>query len=478
MTPDASIQTANDNAPRDMRPEGDSTGFRAMLRDQELERRLHHLELNKLQQSNSDMQVQTVSSNPANLSTKFGVGLPLLCTLIATLTSAYCFYSAQGLYMCIAALSAMVWTALWTSFQSAKSENIGSNQGRRDSFISEICVVAATLAGLGIWGLVSREWGLPLSLADGIVGFAGLTALISALLGSRFTLVMSACAGVVWLAYFTLVPSVSLVSIWTYPLVALVQLFIAGQNDGKFAATLTLIGAHGWLFWILSDRLMAGDISMLHVAAFSMMIGMAHYRLGKAAGDVFWETSTLHVFFGWSLAMVGAVAIQHYWLGTNANLWGDVSAHPLSQLSWQVTGAACIALIGIAGLIRMAHNQMTTMAVLFTLGAAVIAAAVFDQRALIESYVQAELNMPARPLIGLTIGAAISASAIAMCVNGARRKSLMMMFAGLAVIAAELALMLNPNIWSVETGLAFGMCLVISLCFAALFAAEPANSYA
>jgi len=126
----------------------------------------------------------------------------------------------------------------------------------------------------------------------------------------------------------------------------------------------------------------------------------------------------------------------------------------------------------------MAHNQMSTMAVLFTLAAAVLAAAVFDQRSLIENYVRSELNMPARPLVGLLIGAAIWASAIAMCVNGARRKSLIMMFAGLAVIAAELALMLDPNIWSAETGLAFGMCLVTSLCFAALFAAEPASSYA
>lgn len=473
MIPDMSIQTANDNVPRDMRPDGDSTGFRAMLRDQELERRLHNSELNTLSQSKPDMQsLKTSDSNPHSIK------LPLFCTLLATLASAYCFYSSQGLYPCIAALSVMVWASLWTSFQSAKAVNSNSNLGHKDSFMSEACIVAATVAGLGIWGLVSREWGLPLSLADGIFGFAALTVLISALLGSRLTLVMSACAGLAWLAYFTLVPSVSIVSIWIYPILALIQLFIAGQNEGKFAATLTLIGAHAWLFWILSDRFMAGDISLLHVAAFSMMIGMAHYRLGKAAGDVFWETASLHVFFGWSLAMAGAIGIQHYWLGTNTEFWGDVTAPPLSQLSWQVTGAVAIALIGTAGLIRMAHNQMSTMAVLFTLAAAVLAAAVFDQRSLIENYVRSELNMPARPLVGLLIGAAIWASAIAMCVNGARRKSLIMMFAGLAVVAAELALMLDPNIWSAETGLAFGMCLVTSLCFAALFAAEPASSYA
>jgi len=52
---------------------------------------------------------------------------------------------------------------------------------------------------------------------------------------------------------------------------------------------------YSWLFWILNARLSAGDITLIHIAAFSMMIGMAHYRLGKAAGDALWKSASLHV---------------------------------------------------------------------------------------------------------------------------------------------------------------------------------------
>jgi len=80
--------------------------------------------------------------------------------------------------------------------------------------------------------------------------------------------------------------------------------------------------------------------------------------------------------------------------------------------------------------------------------------------------------------MGLLVGAAITASSVAMCINGARRKSMLMMLAGLAVIAAQLTLMLDPNIWTAENGLAFALCLGASLCFAALFAADTSAKYA
>lgn len=462
----------------DERPKGDFIGFRAMLRDQEMERRLHKLELEHLTRNSRPMSDHVKSESykfedPAPM-----VGLPLFCTFIATLVSAFCFYSSQSLYICVAALCVMVWAALWTTHQSAKTLEFHHESRKQSSFISEISIMTATLGGLAIWGLVCREWGLPLSLADGIVSFAGLSALVSALLGSRLALIMSALAGLVWLGFYTIVPTINIISIWTFPLLALVQFFIAGQGDSKFSTAIALIGAHVWLFWLLNDRLVAGDISLIHIAAFSMMIGLAHYRLGKAAGDALWETATLHVIFGWGLTMAGAIGLQHYWLGTNPVLWETVSSHPLSELSWQFIGAATIALVGIAGLIRMAHNQMSSMAVIFTLCVAVAAAAIYDQRIMIEHYVQSELNMSARPLVGLLIGGAITASAIAMCVNGARRKSMVMMLVGLAVIAAELTLMLDPNIWTAESGLAFTICLAGSLCLAALFAADTSNEYA
>lgn len=465
MSRHAPTKTANDNDPRVTRPAGDSVGFRAMLREQELERRLQALEIQQTAQG-----APIMISHSSKPKTRWGIISSLFCTLLATLGAAYCFYSGQGAVLSIVALVAMVWSALWVTF-------LGSEESNPAPFVSEFSIVLATIAGLGVWVLTSREWGLPLRAADGAAGFAGLTALIAVLLRSRLTLLMSVCGGLVWLALYTAVPSINMVSIWAYPLLALIQLFIAGQNGVKFPTVLALIGAHGWLFWILNERLMAGDISLFHIAAFSTLIGLAHYRLGKAAGDKQWDSANMHVVFGWALAMAGAVGLQHYWLGIDPALWQDMSVHPLGQLSWQIVGGVCIALIGIAGLIRMAHRQMSTLAVLFSLGVALAAAALFDQRVALTSFIQTELNTPAKPLVGLIISASILASAIAMCVNGARRKSMLMMLAGLAVLAIELVLMFNPRFWTAETALVFGMGLLASLCFAALFSADafPAN---
>ena len=478
MISSASIETANDNSPVNAQRKGDSVGFRATLREQEMERRLHKHELKHLKQSSRLMENVNASENAYYEETSPIVGLPLFCTFIATLFSAYCLYSAKSLYLCVIALSLMVWAALWTTFQSSKA--IASTPHRQSSnrLTPDVSILTATLAGLAIWGLVSREWGIPFSLTDGIAGFAGLTALISMLLSSRFTLIISAIMGVIWLGFYTLVPTINIVSLWIYPVLVVIQLFIAGHNDSKLASFFALIGGYSWLFWILNARLSAGDITLIHIAAFSMMIGMAHYRLGKAAGDALWKSASLHVVFGWCIAIAGAIGLQHYWLGTTPETWQSVSAHPFSQLSWQVIGTLSIALIGVAGLIRMAHNQMSTTAVLFTLCIAVAAAALYDQRNMIEGLIRAELNMPARPLMGLLVGAAITASSVAMCINGARRKSMLMMLAGLAVIAAQLTLMLDPNIWTAENGLAFALCLGASLCFAALFAADTSAKYA
>lgn len=211
---------------------------------------------------------------------------------------------------------------------------------------------------------------------------------------------------------------------------------------------------------------------MLHIAAFSLLIGMAHYRLGKATGDAGWDSANLHVIFGWGLAITGAVGLQQYWLGKSPQLWQDLTAHPFGTLSWQIVGVSCIVLIGISGLIRMKHRQMTSLAVLLNLGVALAAAALFDQRGAIMNFAPSAFSMPAMPLIGLIIGAVIFSSAIAMSINGVRRNSMMMTLTGLGAIAIELAILLSPEYWTEESGVIFGFMLLGSLSLAAFFATE------
>jgi len=68
------------------------------------------------------------------------------------------------------------------------------------------------------------------------------------------------------------------------------------------------------------------------------------------------------------------------------------------------------------------------------------------------------------------IGAAILASALAMAINGARRKSSAMLIAGLIGIGAQLFLLLSPQIWSAEAAALFSLSLTVSLLLAALLA--------
>jgi hypothetical protein len=477
--------TANDNDPVQARPKGDAVGFRALLRERDMERRLHKLELQQMMQSEqgkmSNTQVMSHGYTPSNLhapqnaqisndiakTSKAALVLSLLIMLGAALTAAYTFYTGQSPTIRVVALVALVWSALWATFLSAEKDSRA---------MPEISTVIATIAGLGVWIVASREWGLALSAADGAAGFAMLTVITSALLGSRLTLLMSACAGLVWLALYTQFPTINMFSIWLYPLLALVQAFCAGRQDAKFSLVLAMTGAHIWLLWILYEHTLSGDISLLHASAIGMMIGFAHYRLGKAAGDRLWGTANVHVLFGWALAIVGATALQNYWLGQNSEIWANVSAKPFGELTWQIIGASSLALIGIAGIIRIGHRQMSTLGVLFSLATAVAAAALFDQRDMISQLITSELSLPAMPLVGLLIGAAILASAIALCVNGARRKSMVMMLVGLTAIAVQLAILLKPQFWTAEILLLFGLGLLTSLSLAALFSAEIAKT--
>ena len=470
--------TANDNDPHDGRPEGDAAGFRGLLKDREMERRLQALEFAQFMQEGSEMpNIATNGAPHTTTAVNWGLITALLCTLAATGAAAYCFYAGQSLIISMIALIAMVWSALWAVYFSS-GHKAGPAPQNTFPFIAEVSTIIATVAGLMIWVLTSREWGLPLSAADGAAGFAILSVTVSALLRSRLCLLMSACAGLVWLGLYTQIATINVISIWFYPVLALMQLFISGQDDAKLPAFLTLLGAHAWLFWILADRLFAGDIAMLQCAAITMMIGFAHYRLGKAAGDALWDNASLHIAFGWSLAVAGAVGLQIYWLGGDAAIWEDGLTSPLGDISWQIIGAISIALVGLAGVIRMAYKQMTSLAVLISLAVALAAAAVFDQRSVISNFVESELNMSATPLVGLVIGAAIFASSIAMSINGARRKNWLFMILGLAGIALQLTLLLDLRLWTLETSFAFAMCLVTSLCLAALFAADTTADYA
>ena len=402
-------------------------------------------------------------SRPRKVS--WGLFFSLLATIICLSLAAVSFYTAQSERLSVMALFATVWAGLWTAFLAAQD-----TQPQSAKRVGEWCVIVATFAGLGIWNYAAREWGLPISAADGAAIFAGLAFITALLLRSKISLLTSACAGLVWAAFNIFAPAINLINPWAYPALALLHLRAAGRMGSKSAAFITLTGLHLWLGWVLLTYAQSGDISALHVAAILAMIGTAHYRIGKAAGDAGWVTSNLHVVTGWSAALIGFLALQHYWLGMDTQIWDNISATAAGHLSWQITGIASIGLVGIAGLVRLYYQRLSGLGAFLTLVMALAAALIFDQRESILSAGESGRYAEAQPLLGIMIGAAILASALAMAINGARRKSSAMLIAGLIGIGAQLFLLLSPQIWSAEAAALFSLSLTVSLLLAALLA--------
>lgn len=399
----------------------------------------------------------------------WGIILALLATLGCLALAGYSFYTARSEMLSIFSLCATVWAGLWTAYLSSRH-----HESPKTARAAEWSIIVSTFAGLGIWALATRQWGLPMSTADGAAGFAALTVVTTLLMRSTLVLLTSACAGLVWIALHIYVPSIALIPIWIFPVLALAHIMLAAQQGSKSSAFFTLTAAHIWLGWLLYSYVQSGAISVLHSPALAVLIGMAHYRLGKAAGDANWSTSSVHVVFGWVLSMAGLIVLQMYWLGLGADIWSASLASSFGHLAWQIIGTACIALIGIAGIIRLSYRRLSVQGLFFSLMIALAAAVLFDQRAAITALVEAEMLMPAQPLIGQMLGAAILSSAAAMTINGMRKRVYSMVLVGMAVIGIQAVLLLSPDIWTGEAAAAYVIVLVTSLSLTALLASDSA----
>lgn len=476
------IILANDNDPLHIYPRGDAAGFKSILRAKDMERRLQALEDHKAFKED-EMQVtaeHSQISQPYYGKSKPKLIIALILLLGATLLGAYAYNSAQSQNILTLALLIMVWSALLISYLAGddRSGEQDKNQSKKMHVISEISAMIAAFSGLGLWLIASHKLGLPVTAADGVFGFSALALLTAALMRSPLALLISAATGLLWVSLYTDTSALNLISIWMLPVLGLLQCIQAGKFGTKFASFITLIAVYAGLALMFYDYYLRGDISLLHIAAMSLMLGLAHYRMGKALGDMQWKSTSLHVVFGWTLAMAGALALQNYWLGHNDTIWRAFPSTAFGDMSWQIIGALAVAIVGIAGMIRMSYFQMSTMAVFLNLALAVGAAALFDQRAAIDHTITTSMNMPSSPLVGFIIGAAILASATAMAINGVRSKSTTMLIIGLGVIAIQLGVLLDPQIWTAEISVAFGLALITSLCLAALFAAEDSPARA
>ncbi|WP_371395613.1 hypothetical protein [Fretibacter rubidus] len=447
---------ANDNDPTHIRPRGDAVGFNHMLRERQTLRRDFETRHDK------PLDLKVPLSGRGDWGTKLG-SVCLLASIVAVL---FALITPQAAGTRLIALAALAWTGLWMTYLST---NIG-----RPRFAA-LSTLLATLGGLGIWVVASTQLGLPLSAPDGAAVFAATMAVIALCLRSPMALLISTCAGFMWLVGFTQIDSINVVPLWGLPILAVVQMIIAARYKSGLSAMMALLSAYGWLGFMMMSLHETGDLSALHIAGIAALTGFANYRFGKAAGDSDMPFAALHVGVGWTAALIGGLALQHYWSGAQHPLWTDPRVRPAGLFGWTIACYSLLGLIVVGTAMRWFGGRGSAIG---TLAVCAVAAAIIPLSGhtdMLDPIMQSRLGLPAIPTLSFVIAGIITASAIAMTVNGARRRIWALTLIGLAALGAQLFLLSDTQIWNMDTMVVYGLSTVVSLCFAALLASESTH---
>ena len=447
---------ANDNDPVNIRPRGDAVGFNYMLRQRQTDRR----DFDNRHQAPLELE------NPLGGKEDWGTKLGFFCLIASLAAVIFALATPQAAGTRLIALAALAWTGLWTRYLASDNE-----QPR----LAALATLLATIGGLGIWMVAATQLGLPLSPADGAGVFAGVTAFTALCLRSKMALLISTCAGFMWLVIFTQVSSINSVPLWALPLLSVLQLSLGSHYKSGLSVMMGLISTYGWLAYMMVQLVGAGDISLLHAGGVLALIGFANYRFGKMAGDSHMSFASLHVVIGWSAAILGGMMMQHYWLGTDSTIWTELTSRPAGIFGWTIISYSLVGLIVVGTAMRWFGGRgsaIGTIAVSSVAAAIVIVTGHTDS---LSAMADSQLGLQAMPTTAFIIGSVITASAIAMTINGVRRRIGLMMLIGLSALIAQAVLLSNPQNWNADIGVIFGICFVTSLCVAALLAAESTN---
>lgn len=447
---------ANDNEPAHIRPRGDAVGFNHMLRQRQSAR--HEFD----NRHAIPLELDEPLSGKGDWVTKLGF-FCLFASLIAVMIG---LATPQAAGTRLIALAALAWTGLWTTYLASDS-----GQPR----LAAASTLLATLGGLGIWVVAATQLGLPLSPADGAGVFAGVMTLTALCLRSKMALLVSTCASFMWLVTFTQLSTINSLPLWGLPVLSLVQLVLASHYKTGLSAMMALISTYGWLGYVMMQLVGAGDISLLHASGVTALIGFSHYRFGKTAGDSQMPFAVLHVIMGWSIAVLGGLMLQHYWLGTGSTVWDELTSRPAGVFGWTIVSYSLVGLIVVGTAMRWFGGRGSAIGTLAVSSVAAAIVVITGHTDSLSAMTEAQLGLPAMPSAAFIIGAVISASAIAMTINGARRRIWIMMAFGLLALAAQAVLLSNPQLWNADISVIFGISFITCLCVAALLAAESTH---
>ena len=383
----------------------------------------------------------------------------ILALGIWVISLALCFgavgYSASPYLRIFASLGA-VWGSLLLAFVAGRQNRMAL----RDLGLS----AALSATGMALW-FTAATFNVPLSPSLVLCGGAVVTALLAGLLRAPLFMTLTSMFTILWTLDCALNMKISSLA-WVFPALWAVQMFLAVDARAKLPIFLATVSGLFWLGASLFVLTINQQISVLMAVSGLALFGILHSRIGKSMQDVRAYSGLFQTNIGWAIAVIAAITLQDYWLSGmphgSWNLFPDMSfaAAPLAG-PWSAVIIACIALIACCSFLRGRFGKQTFFGGLGILGFAALLPAITAFTPQITVYMASQ-NLSPAPMIGLVIGAAVTAFSLGMLINGLRRGKTSMMLMAFTALAAEAIIVMESLYDNPENLAVFGFAVLIS----------------
>jgi len=208
--------------------------------------------------------------------------------------------------------------------------------------------------------------------------------------------------------------------------------------------------------WMFSTGL-----SQLALASLIFITGAAKYKTGKAALDNNAFGALTFITMGWLIASFGYLWLQSGYLFTENNALMSLGNTPNSSRAWMILCAVSLAAILIAGMSRHAHSRQSALSIfLTTLGLGAIPFMAYRPDIAFQ-YISSVPGMKTVPTVGLILAAGGIIVFTSMIVNGLRVNRKTYIALGLLALGAQLVLLLDPFLYTIDNVVVFGASLFV-----------------
>lgn len=364
---------------------------------------------------------------------------------------------------------ALLWTGLWSSY-------ITADHGHWR--LSEVSIVTSLIGLMGLTTATANYFSLGLTLADGLIMMSILPLIIGYVLKSRICILASICASLLWgvLNFTGLAETSNFVVL--LPLICSAQIYLGTKIRSGMAITLAVITGYYWLGNVILTAWSADNLPLTFAAAAIFIIGTAHHRSGQAAEDKLLTGSSVHIYAGWIAAMIGAIGFQYFWLNPEA-VQNSTATLSVSSLSlWKGVIAMSLVIIFTSAIIRYKHSQISLAGIFILMAISAIIPMMLWFPSWPRTIMNAISGTNAMPIIGVFMGAAITAAALGMAFNGIRRHSVIMMGMGIIVLLAQAYLLLKPEFMTLDNSIIFVTGFIAALALSACIAGSSLSHQA